>query len=109
IAVHPKDPDIVYGGSYGNFLLRVNHRTREGRDIHVWPHKPPAHAAADLKYRFQWSFPIFFSPHDPNALYAAGNVLFRTTDEGQSWTPISPDLTRNDKSKLGTPRSETNT
>jgi photosystem II stability/assembly factor-like uncharacterized protein len=101
IAVHPKDPDIVYGGSYGNFLIRMNHRTREVRNINVWPDNPLGAGAADLKYRFQWNFPIFFSPHDANMLYAAGNALFRTTDEGQSWTPISPDLTRNDKSKLG--------
>jgi photosystem II stability/assembly factor-like uncharacterized protein len=101
IAVHPEDPDVVYGGSYGNLLIRINHRTREVRNINVWPDNPLGHGAADLKYRFQWHFPIFFSPHDPNTLYAAGNVLFRTTDEGQSWTPISPDLTRDDKSKLG--------
>src|SRR5437762_14304483 len=57
--------------------------------------------AGDLKYRFQWNFPILFSPHDPNTLYAGANVLFRSTNEGQSWEPISPDLTRNDKSKQG--------
>lgn len=101
IAVHPKDPDVVYGGNYGGFLQRINHRTRETRVVNVWPDDPLGHGAADLKYRFQWNFPIFFSPHDADTLYAAGNVLFRTTDEGQSWTPISPDLTRNDKSKLG--------
>ena len=101
IAVNPKDPDIVYGGSYGGLLVRTNHRTHEARDINVWPDNPLGHGAADLKYRFQWNFPIFFSPHDANTLYAAGNVLFKTTDEGQTWTPISPDLTRNDKSKLG--------
>ena len=71
------------------------------RNVTVWPDNPLGHGAADLKYRFQWNFPIFFSPHDANTLYAGGNVLFKTTDEGQSWTPISPDLTRNDKSKLG--------
>ena len=57
--------------------------------------------AADLKYRFQWNFPIFFSPNDPNTLYAASQVLFKSTDGGQSWQAISPDLTRNDKSKQG--------
>jgi photosystem II stability/assembly factor-like uncharacterized protein len=101
IAVHPKDSDIVYGGNYGGFLQRINHRTRETRIVNVWPDNPLGHGAEALKYRFQWNFPIFFSPHDPNTLYAAGNVLFRTTDEGQSWMPISADLTRNDKSKLG--------
>jgi photosystem II stability/assembly factor-like uncharacterized protein len=101
IAVHPKDPEIVYGGSYGGFLQRYNHRTKETRTINVWPDNPIGHGAADLKYRFQWNFPIFFSPHDPNVLYAAGNLLFKTTNEGQTWIPISPDLTRNDKSKQG--------
>ena len=57
--------------------------------------------AKDLKYRFQWTFPILFSPHDPNILYTCGNVVFRSTNEGSSWEPISPDLTRNDESKLG--------
>ena len=59
------------------------------------------HGAADLKYRFQWNFPILFSPHDPNTIYAGGNVLFKSTSEGQRWQAISGDLTRNDKSKQG--------
>lgn len=101
IAPHPKDPDIVYGGSYGGYLMRVNHRTRERRIIDVWPDNPIGAGADALKYRFQWNFPIFFSPHDPGTLYAAANVLFKTTDEGQSWQAVSPDLTRNDKSKQG--------
>jgi len=101
IAPHPRDSDIVYGGSYGNYLIRVNHRTAEVRDVNVWPDNPIGAGADVQKYRFQWNFPLFFSPHDPNCLYAAGNVLFKTTNEGQSWTPISPDLTRNDKTKQG--------
>jgi photosystem II stability/assembly factor-like uncharacterized protein len=101
IAPHPTDPDIVYGGNYGGFLMRLNHRTRERRIVNVWPDNPLGHGAANLKYRFQWNFPIFFSTHDPKTLYAAGNVLFKTTNEGQSWQAISPDLTRNDKSKQG--------
>jgi len=101
MAVDPKDNDVVFGGSYGGLLQRLNHRTRETRVINVWPDNPLGHGAADLKYRFQWNYPIFFSPHDPNTLYAAGNVLFKTNNDGQSWQAISPDLTRNDKSKLG--------
>jgi photosystem II stability/assembly factor-like uncharacterized protein len=101
IAPDPKDPDVVYGGNYGGFLMRLNHRTRERRVVNVWPDNPLGHGAAGLKYRFQWNFPIFFSPHEPKTLYAAANVLFRTTNEGQSWEAISPDLTRNDKSKQG--------
>ena len=101
IAPHPLDPDIVYGGSYGGFLTRVNHKTGERRNVNVWPDNPMGWGAKDLRYRFQWNFPIFFSPHDPTILYAAGNVLFKTTNEGQTWTAISPDLTRDDDSKLG--------
>ena len=98
IAVNPEDPDIVYGGSYGGYLERSqpSHATNM-RNINVWPDNPLGAGAGDLKYRFQWNFPIFFSPHDPNTLYAAGNVLFKTTNEGSRWTPISPDLTRNDQ------------
>src|SRR5436853_4707996 len=59
------------------------------------------HPAADLKYRFQWNFPIVFSPHDPKVLYAASNYLHKSTNEGQSWEVISGDLTRNDRSKQG--------
>lgn len=99
LAADPRNPDIVYGGNYGGYLSRENHKTKESRNITVWPDNPLGDGAANLKYRFQWNFPIFFSPHDPKTLYAAGNVLFKTTNEGQTWVPISPDLTRNDKSK----------
>ncbi len=101
LAPDPKNPDIVYGGSYDGLIIRHNHKTGENRDVDVWPDNAMGHAAKDLKYRFQWNFPILFSIHDPNTLYAAGNVLFKTTNEGQSWTAISPDLTRNDTTKLG--------
>ena len=101
IAVKPDDNDIVYGGSYGGFLTRVNHKTGEVRAINVWPDNPMGHGAKDFKYRFQWNFPIFFSPHNPDKLYTASNHLHVTTDEGQSWKVISPDLTRNDTTKLG--------
>ncbi len=101
IAPDPLDPEIVYGGSYGGYLTRVNHRTKEERNIHVWPDNPMGHGAGDGKYRFQWNFPIFFSRHDPKVLFTAANVLFKTTDGGQSWTQISGDLTRNDPTKLG--------
>jgi photosystem II stability/assembly factor-like uncharacterized protein len=101
IVADPENPDVVYGGSYGGLLTRVNHDTGEFRDVNVYPNDPMGAGAAELKYRFQWNFPILFSPHDPNTLYAAANVLFRSTNEGQSWEPISPDLTRNDKSKQG--------
>ena len=101
IAPDPNDPEIVYGGSYGGLLTRYNHRTKERRNVHVWPDNPMGHGAGDGKFRFQWNFPIFFSRHDPTVLYTAANVLFKTTNGGESWEQISEDLTRNDASKLG--------
>jgi len=101
IAPSPKDSNIVYAGSYGGLITRYDHRTGQQRNITVWPDNPMGAGAEAMKYRFQWNFPILFSPHDANALYAAGNILFKSTNEGQSWTAISPDLTRNDKTKQG--------
>lgn len=101
IAPSPKDSNIVFAGSYGGLLTRYDHRTRQERDVNVYPDNPMGGGAEGMKYRFQWNFPIVFSPHDSNTLYTAGNVVFKTTNEGQSWGIISPDLTRNDKSKQG--------
>ncbi len=101
IAVDPTDPEIVYGGSYGGYLGRRDHRTGENRNINIWPDNPIGRPISEVKYRFQWNFPIFFSPHDSKTLYSAAQVLFKSTNEGQSWEPISPDLTRDDKSKQG--------
>ena len=101
LAPHPDNPDLVYGGSYGGYLQRYNHDTNESRVINVWPDNPMGAGAEGMKYRFQWNFPIFFSPHDPNTLYTAGHMLFKTTNEGQTWVPISPDLTRADPNTLG--------
>jgi len=97
----PLNPNIVYGGNYGGFISRMNHATGENRAVSVWPDNPMGAGADVLKYRFQWNFPIFFSPHDPKRLYTAGNHLFVSENEGQSWQEISPDLTTNDKSKQG--------
>ena len=101
LAIDPTNNDIVYGGSYGGLLTRVNHKTGETRAINVWPDDPMGHGAEDFKYRFQWNFPILFSPHEKNKLYAASNHLHVTYNEGQSWEIISPDLTRNDPTTLG--------
>ncbi len=101
IAIDPKNNEIVYGGCYDGFLERLDHSKDLSRNITVWPDNPMGHGAEDMKYRFQWNFPIFFSPHDPNKLYTASNHLHVSTDEGQSWQLASPDLTRNDPSKLG--------
>ena len=102
IAPHPENSDVIFAGSYGGFLTRYDHRTKQQRDVNVYPDNPMGAGAEAMKYRFQWSYPILFSPHKTDGvypLYAAGNVLFRSMDEGQNWQKISPDLTRNDKSK----------
>ncbi|MFZ1138078.1 MAG: hypothetical protein WAN76_02795 [Candidatus Sulfotelmatobacter sp.] len=99
IAPDPTDPLIVYAGSYGGEITRHDQHTHEEQAINPWPVNPIGWAAADVKHRFQWTEPIVFSPHDPKTLYFAGEVLFKTTDGGMSWTIISPDLTRNDKAK----------
>ena len=101
IAVRSDNPDIVYAGSYGGLLTRKDMRTGIERDVNPWPDNPMGHSAIDLKYRFQWTFPIVLSPNDPKTLYAAANVLFKTVNEGQTWAPISPDLTRHDPRTLG--------
>src|SRR5205807_1301256 len=99
IAPSPKDSEIIFAGSYDGLITRYDHHTDQLRDVNPYPNNPMGSGAGDIKYRFQWNFPLAFSPNDPSTLYAAANVLFKSTNEGQSWQVISPDLTRNDKSK----------
>lgn len=101
LAIDPNDNDVVYGGSYDGLLVRKNHKTGEERGINAWPDNPMGHGAEGAKYRFQWNFPIFFSPHDSKKLYAASQNLHVTYNGGESWEIISPDLTRNDPTKMG--------
>jgi len=101
LAVDPTDNEIVYGGSYDGYLESQNHRNNESRRINPWPDLPMGHGAEGAKYRFQWNFPIFFSPHNPKKLYAASQNLHVSYNGGESWDIISPDLTRNDPSKMG--------
>jgi photosystem II stability/assembly factor-like uncharacterized protein/uncharacterized protein (DUF2164 family) len=97
----PTDPNIVYAGGYLGMLSRFDKRTGTAREISPWPEGVDGLPASDWKYRFTWTMPFVISPRDPNVLYYASQVLFRSTDGGASWTVISPDLTKNDKSKQG--------
>ena len=101
IAVDPLNNDIVYGGNYGGFLEKRNHSNGQEQSVNVWPDNPMGHGVEDMKYRFQWNFPIFFSPNDPKKLYTLSNHVHVSYNGGQSWETISPDLTTNDKSKMG--------
>jgi photosystem II stability/assembly factor-like uncharacterized protein len=112
VVADPLNPDIVYGGNYGGFISRYDHKLGENRAVSVWPDNPLGGGVDLLKYRFQWNFPIFFSPNNPKKLYAAGNILFASENEGASWTALSGDLTTNDKSKQkssGGPITQDNT
>jgi photosystem II stability/assembly factor-like uncharacterized protein len=101
IAPDPTDSRLVYAGSYDGLLTRYDARTDSLRNINIWPDLPMGSGVEAMKYRSQWSFPLLFSPHDPKLLYAGTNVLMGTRDEGMHWQAMSPDLTRNDKSKQG--------
>ncbi|HYP36353.1 MAG TPA: sialidase family protein [Stellaceae bacterium] len=100
VAVHPEDPNIVYYGAIGSSpggagaLQRYDHRTGQIQLVNVWPEASLGIAPKDMRYRFAWTYPIVFSPHDNGILYAAGNHVFRSRDEGMSWEEISPDLSQ---------------
>ncbi|MBM3993951.1 MAG: glycosyl hydrolase [Planctomycetes bacterium] len=103
----PDDPNIVYSGEYAGILTIYDHRTRQSRNISIYPTNPSGKGAEDLRYRFQWTAPLLISPHREareegrgvRNLYHAANVLFRSQDQGKTWAKISPDLTRNDNAK----------
>lgn len=99
IAPDPEDPNVTYGGSYGGYLNKYDKELGLSDRIDVWPDNPMGAGAKDLKYRFQWTFPIFISPHNPDVLYSTSQHVHRSTNEGMSWEEISPDLTRNDTTK----------
>ncbi len=94
IAQDPEDLDVFYAGCYGGQLSRYDHETGQRRAINVWPENPMGHAPETIRERFQWNFPIVFSHHDPDALYVASQHVWKSTNEGQSFERISPDLTR---------------
>lgn len=97
----PVDSNIVWGGSYNADLQRADYRTGHINTVHVWPESIYGSHAGIVRYRFNWTFPIAISPHDHNKVYVGSQYVHMTTDGGQSWTVISPDLTTNDPSKMG--------
>ena len=101
IAPDPRNTDVFYAGSYGGLLTRYDRSTGQMRQINVWPENPMGHSSRDIRERFQWTFPIVFSPADPRVLYVGSQQLWRTVNEGQSWERISPDLTRADPKTMG--------
>jgi photosystem II stability/assembly factor-like uncharacterized protein len=94
----PRDAQIIVSDSE-NSISRFNRHTMQSQDISAWPVDNSGHPADELAHRFNWTSPLMRSPHDPDAIYVASEVVWKTTDHGHSWTIISPDLTRNDKSK----------
>lgn len=94
LAPDPKNNQMVYGGTYKGYMNRLDHTTGQEKSTNVWPDNPAGSGAEVMKYRFNWNYPVTFSRHDSNILYAGSNYLHMTTDEGQSWKTISPDLTR---------------
>jgi photosystem II stability/assembly factor-like uncharacterized protein len=94
LAPDPKNNDIVFGGTYKGYMMRRDHTIDQTRSTNIWPDNPAGSGAEIMKYRFNWNFPVMFSIHNTNRLYAGSNYLHVTTNEGQSWETISPDLTR---------------
>ena len=101
IAPKPGDPNIVIAGTYTGTMTRYDVRTKQSKDISVWLNNYDGWAARDVPNRFQWTYPIVYSKHDPRVLYTTANKVFRSTNDGDSWEPISPDLTLHDAKTLG--------
>ena len=101
IASDPRAPDVYYAGSYGGLITRLDRRTGEEREINPYPDNPMGYASSDIAERFQWTFPIVMAPTDPGIIYVGSQHLWKSTNEGQSWTKISPDLTRHDPKTMG--------
>ena len=102
----PEDPNIIWSsasgfGSVGGIVSRYDLRTGIAENVEIWPEATTGHSAADVKYRFQWTFPLLISPHNRNKVYVGSQHVHATTDGGKTWQTISPDLTRNDKSRQG--------
>jgi hypothetical protein len=101
VASDPRSPDVFYAGSYGGLISRLDRRTGQERAINPYPDNPMGYASADIAERFQWTFPIVMAPTDPGIIYVGSQHLWKSTNEGHSWTKISPDLTRHDPKTMG--------
>ena len=101
LAFDPENPEQVYGGCYQGIIERWQRKTASGKEIKEYPELALGNTPIDFKYRFNWNAPIISAPSDPNTIYHAGNVVFKTQNGGIDWEVISPDLTRNDKTKQG--------
>ncbi|MDA7980765.1 MAG: hypothetical protein MPJ50_18570 [Pirellulales bacterium] len=101
ITQHPQDKNIFYAGSQGALLTRYDRSTGQIRDIQVYPRFFSGEPASTLPERWQWTFPIMFSPLDSSVMYTCSQHVWKTTDDGQSWDKISPDLTYHDSETLG--------
>ena len=101
IVPDPVIPEIVWGGCYTGGFTKVDYRTGHRRTVKVWPESSYGAAAKDVKYRINWTFPITISPHDHNKVYVGSQYVHQTTDGGESWEIISPDLSGNDPRYMG--------
>lgn len=101
VGLDPRDPTLVYAGANLNQITEFDARTRQVRNVMVYPEQALGRNSGDLKYRFNWNAPIVVSRHAPGVIYHAANVLLRSTDRGHSWAPASPDLTRNQADRHG--------
>ena len=101
LAFDPENPEQVYGGCYQGIIERWQRKTASVKEIKEYPELALGNTPIDFKYRFNWNAPIISAPSDPNTIYHAGNVVFKTQNGGIDWEVISPDLTRNDKTKQG--------
>ncbi|MFN9861898.1 MAG: WD40/YVTN/BNR-like repeat-containing protein [Bacteroidota bacterium] len=112
LAPDPMNPNIIYGSDYKGYMSMQNLDNGQERSTNVWPDLPAGSGAEVMKYRFNWNYPLVFSKHDPKRLYAGSNHLHVTTNGGQSWQEISPDLTRNEPETIkssGGPITQDNT
>jgi photosystem II stability/assembly factor-like uncharacterized protein len=101
VGFNPDDPRYVYAGCFHGQITEWDATTGQARDVMPYPELPLALPSREMKYRYNWNTPIVVSLHDPNVIYQAANVLFKSTNRGHTWTVISPDLTTNDPAKQG--------